>query len=109
MHTCSGWYAAMAAGPLTLLPVAVLACPPLEVTRLDFPYSHPHNLPDNEFRVKEAYAADAAQALAVVNKAASMPRWLPRVRIEGAIQVRACSNRLAVQAHTTAVCASRLR
>lgn len=65
----------MAAAPLALLPAAVLVCPPLEVTREDL-------------EPTQAYAADVKAALAVIEKAACMPAWMRRVRIEGEAQVR---------------------
>lgn len=69
MHTCSGWHAAMVAGPPALLPVAVLACPPLE-------------------DMGQAEASGLAQAGRLFRKAAGMPAWVLRVRIEGGAQVR---------------------
>ena len=82
MHTCGRWYATVVAGPPHLLPVAVLACPPLELSRLN---SDRHGLVDAWCSCK----SDAASMSQLVSQAARLPSNTWRVRVEGEVQVRA--------------------
>lgn len=87
MFTCSAWYDVMVAGPRELLPAAVLVCPRLEVPRLESYYQNN--------RIRQAHAHDVYQAAAMVEKAASVPRGILRVRVEGEAQVGALQPRSA--------------
>ncbi|PRW56217.1 Leucine-rich repeat containing [Chlorella sorokiniana] len=86
MHTCSHWYATVAAGPLDLLPAAVLVCPPLELTQLEeeqMPVGYNVSVGDY---VTHTYYADAARMRGLISRAARLPPRMLHVRIEGEAQ-----------------------
>ena len=83
MHTCSGWFAALEAGPPTLLPAAVLAFPPLQRR----PQNFWHGDDPTGDEIREVYATGMERALEMVEKAASVFPRVRRVRIEGKFKV----------------------
>lgn len=85
MHTCTGWYAAIAAGPPNLLPAAVLACAALNIDALESNCTWE----EEDAPFKRAYSAGIAHTLALLRQAANLPPFTMRVRIEGEAQVGA--------------------
>lgn len=85
MHTCSGWYAAVAEGPRELLPAAVLTSS-VEVTHLNFAFFTETGRLGSIFN--NAYNADMEQALDLVEHASCLFPHTWRVRIVGEAQVR---------------------